>query len=197
VAPLDPLAHAESLWEGCGRAENAALWDWMADGPFPDRTVFDEHLVAKSKSEDPLFSSYIDNATGRAVGIGSFMRIDVKNRVIEVGSLMFGRVMQHTRVSTDAMYLMAKYVFEELGYRRYEWKCNVLNEPSRRAAKRLGFTFEGIFRQHMIVKGKNRDTAWFAMLDSEWPARKAEFERWLDPANFDESGVQRSRLTHQ
>ena len=194
LTPLDPAAHSDSLWERTGGSDNTALWDWMADGPFLDRAAFDEHLAAKSRSEDPLFSAYIDNATGRAVGIGSFMRIDVKNRVIEVGSLMFGREMQRTRVSTEAMYLMARYVFQELGYRRYEWKCNVLNEPSKLTAKRLGFTFEGIFRQHMIIKGKNRDTAWFAMLDSEWPARKAEFERWLDPANFDERGQQRTRL---
>jgi RimJ/RimL family protein N-acetyltransferase len=166
----------------------------MWDGPFPDRSSFDEELAVKARSEDPLFSAYIDNATGCAVGLGSFMRIDEKNRVIEVGSLMFGRAMQRTRVSTEAMYLMAKYVFEELRYRRYEWKCNALNGPSRQAALRLGFTFEGIFRQHMIVKEKNRDTAWFAMLDGEWPARKAEFECWLDPANFDEAGVQKTRL---
>jgi RimJ/RimL family protein N-acetyltransferase len=194
VAPLDPISHAESLWEGCGGAANAQLWDWMWDGPFPDRASFDEQLVAKAQSEDPLFSAYIDNATGRAVGLGSFMRIDDKNRVIEVGSLMFGRAMQRTRVSTEAMYLMARYAFEDLGYRRYEWKCNALNKPSRRTALRLGFTFEGIFRQHMIIKGANRDTAWFAMLDGEWLARKAEFERWLDPANFDEAGVQKTRL---
>jgi len=195
VAPLDPISHAESLWEGCGGAANAELWDWMWDGPFPDRASFDEQLTAKARSEDPLFSAYIETANGRAVGLGSFMRIDDKNRVIEVGSLMFGRAMQRTRASTEAMYLMAKYVFEELRYRRYEWKCNALNEPSRRTALRLGFTFEGIFRQHMIVKGKNRDTAWFAMLDGEWPARKAEFERWLDSANFDEAGIQKTRLT--
>src|SRR5262249_19481041 len=178
-------------------AAYAELWDWMWDGPFPERASFDEQLAAKARSEDPLFSAYIDNATGRAVGLGSFMRIEVKNRVIEVGSLMFGRAMQRTRVSTEAMYLMAKYAFEDLGYRRYEWKCNVLNEPSKATAKRLGFTFEGIFRQHMIVKGKNRDTAWFAMLDREWPARKAEFERWLAPENFDEAGVQKTRLAHR
>jgi len=194
VAPLDPVMHADSLWEGSGGAANAELWEWMWDGPFPDRASFGEQLRAKARSEDPLFSAYIDNTSGRAVGFGSFMRIDDKNQVIEVGSLMFGRAMQRTRLSTEAMYLMAKYVFEDLAYRRYEWKCNALNEPSRRTALRLGFTFEGIFRQHMIVKGKNRDTAWFAMLDGEWPTRKAEFVRWLDPANFDEAGVQKTRL---
>ena len=193
VLPLDPEQHRDALWDGTGGEANAALWDWMFDGPFTSRTPFDEHLAAKARSEDPLFSTYID-AKGRAVGMGSFMRIDVKNRVVEVGNLMFGREMQRTRASTEAMYLMARYVFEELGYRRYEWKCNNRNEPSKATAKRLGFTFEGIFRQHMVVKGKNRDTAWFAMLDFEWPARKAEFERWLDPANFDATGQQRTRL---
>ena len=166
----------------------------MADGPFSDRAAFDEHLRAKARSEDPLFFTYIDKARGRAVGLGSFMRIDEKNRVVEVGNLMFGREMQRSRVSTEVMYLMARYVFEVLRYRRYEWKCNNLNEPSKAAAKRLGFTFEGIFRQHMLIKGKNRDTAWFSMLDSEWPTRKTEFERWLDPANFDQAGHQQTRL---
>ena len=194
VLPLDPSRHADGLWEGAGSEANAGLWDWMADGPFRDRATFDEHLTAKARSEDPLFFAYIDNATACPVGLGSFMRIDEKNRVVEVGNLMFGREMQRSRVSTEVMYLMAGYVFEVLRYRRYEWKCNNLNEPSKATAKRLGFTFEGLFRQHMIIKNKNRDTAWFSLIDPEWPARKTEFERWLDPANFDEAGRQRTRL---
>jgi RimJ/RimL family protein N-acetyltransferase len=122
------------------------------------------------------------------------MRVDPPNRVIEVGGIIYTRALQRSRGATEAMYLMARHVFEELGYRRYEWKCNALNEPSRRAALRLGFSFEGIFRQHMIIKGLNRDTAWFSMLDSEWSARKREFERWLDDSNFDSAGNQKSRL---
>jgi RimJ/RimL family protein N-acetyltransferase len=176
----------------------------MPDGPFATRGELDEVLAAKAISKDPLFfaildntsldNTGLDNTTGEAQGHASFMRIEPKHRVIEVGGIMFGPSLQRTRGATEAMYLMAKLAFEELGYRRYEWKCNALNEPSRQAALRLGFTFEGIFRQHMIIKGVNRDTAWFSMLDSEWPARKAAFERWLDPANFDSAGRQITSL---
>jgi RimJ/RimL family protein N-acetyltransferase len=123
------------------------------------------------------------------------MRIEPAHRVIEVGSILFTSRLQRTVGATEAMYLMARHVFEDLGYRRYEWKCNALNAPSRRAALRLGFTFEGIFRQHMLVKGRNRDTAWFSMIDSEWPQRKASFERWLDPSNFDAQGRQKVSLS--
>ena len=123
------------------------------------------------------------------------MRIEPAHRVIEVGSILYTRQLQRTPLATEAMYVMARHVFEDLGYRRYEWKCNALNAPSRRAALRFGFTFEGIFRQHMIVKGRNRDTAWFSMLDSEWPARKASFERWLDPSNFGPDGRQKVALS--
>jgi RimJ/RimL family protein N-acetyltransferase len=136
----------------------------------------------------------VDRATGRAVGYASYLRIEPAHRVIEVGSILYTPLLQRTRGATEAMYLMARYIFEELGYRRYEWKCDSRNEPSRRAAERLGFTFEGIFRQHMIVKGGNRDTAWYSMLDSEWGERKAAFERWLDPGNFDAAGRQRTGL---
>jgi RimJ/RimL family protein N-acetyltransferase len=122
------------------------------------------------------------------------MRIEPTQRVIEVGSIIYSSALQRTRAATEAMYLLARHVFEDLGYRRYEWKCNALNAPSRRAAERLGFTFEGIFRQHMVIKGRNRDTAWFSMLDAEWPARKSAFERWLLPENFDEHGTQRTPL---
>jgi RimJ/RimL family protein N-acetyltransferase len=128
------------------------------------------------------------------VGRAQLMRIDPPNCVIEIGGILYTRVLQRSRGATEAMYLFARYVFEDLGYRRYEWKCNTLNEASRRAALRLGFTFEGVFRQHMIVKGKSRDTAWFSMLDSEWPERKRMFERWLDDSNFDSEGRQKTRL---
>ena len=141
-----------------------------------------------------VFFAIVDKPSGRAVGYASLMRIDVTNRVIEVGNILYTPALQRTAGATEAMYLLARYVFEELGYRRYEWKCNALNEPSRKAALRLGFTFEGIFRQHFIVKGRNRDTAWFSMLDSEWPAIKADFEHWLDPANFDAAGRQKTPL---
>ncbi len=195
LAPLDPQAHAEALWEGSGGREHDRLWTYLFAGPFPDRATFDADLAAKAASQDPLFFSILDNANANAAGYASFMRIEPAHRSIEVGSILYTPQLQRTRGATEAMYLMARHVFEDLGYRRYEWKCNALNEPSRRAALRLGFSFEGIFRQHMIIKGRNRDTAWYAMLDSEWPARKAAFERWLDPSNFDAEGRQKSPLS--
>ena len=194
LEPLDFGKHAEALWQGLGGVENEDLWRYMRDGPFMDRAAFDAHLRTKAVSEDPLLFAIVDRGTGRAVGRAQLMRIDPPNRVIEVGGILYSRALQRSRGATEAMYLIARYVFEDLGYRRYEWKCNTLNEASRRAALRLGFTFEGIFRQHMIVKGKSRDTAWFSMLDSEWPARKRRFERWLDESNFDSEGRQRTRL---
>lgn len=194
IEPLDPGKHTKALWQGLGGESNEDLWLYMPDGPFMDRPAFDAHMQAKAISEDPLFFAIVDKKTGLAVGRSTLMRIDPPNRVIEVGGIIFTAALQRSRGATEAMYLLARYVFEELGYRRYEWKCNVLNEPSRRAALRLGFSFEGIFRQHMIIKGKNRDTAWFSMLDSEWPSRKREFERWLDQSNFDSEGNQKTRL---
>jgi len=169
----------------------------MPDGPFADRASFDAALHYKTNSDDPLFCAILENGTGTAFGIASLMRNEPKHRVIEVGGIMYSHALQRTRVATEAMYLMARHVFETMGYRRYEWKCNSQNEPSRAAALRLGFAFEGIFRQHMIIKGVNRDTAWFSMIDSEWPARRAEFDRWLDPANFTDDAQQRTRLNQQ
>ena len=141
-----------------------------------------------------MFFAILDSVSGRAVGYASYMRIEAVHRVIEVGSILYTPRLQRTALATEAMYLMARHVFEDLGYRRYEWKCNALNQPSRRAALRLGFVFEGIFRQHMIIKGRNRDTAWYAMTDRDWPGIKAAFEAWLDPANFDSSGRQKQKL---
>jgi RimJ/RimL family protein N-acetyltransferase len=194
IAPLDPAMHGQALWESTQGAENDMLWAYLFAGPFTDRAEFDAYLIARATAEDPLTFAILDNTSGRAVGLAALMRIELVHRCIEVGNILYTPALQRTRGATEAMYLIARHVFEELGYRRYEWKCDALNEPSRRAALRLGFTFEGVFRQHMIVKGRNRDTAWFAMLDCEWPARKARFERWLDPSNFDASGRQRSSL---
>ena len=194
LCPLDAEEHGDALWEGAGHPRHEERWLYMGDGPFADREAFNAHLKRKQASEDPLFYTIVDNGTGQALGYAALMRIDPPNRVIEVGHIMYTTALERTRGATEAMYLLARYVFEDLGYRRYEWKCNVLNAPSRAAAQRLGFQYEGLFRQHMIVKGRSRDTAWFAMLDSEWPERKAAFERWLDPANFDDAGRQRSRL---
>jgi RimJ/RimL family protein N-acetyltransferase len=194
IAPLDAEAHASALYEGSHGDGRESLWDYLFDGPFPDQAAFAASLKQKAASDDPLLFAIVENRTGIALGHASYLRIEPGHKVIEVGNILYTRALQRTFGATEAMYLMARHVFEDLGYRRYEWKCNALNAPSRRAALRLGFSFEGIFRQHMIVKGRNRDTAWFSMLDSEWTARKAAFERWLDPGNFDSQGRQKSGL---
>jgi RimJ/RimL family protein N-acetyltransferase len=195
IVPLDPLIHSDALFEETHGAENDHLWRYLFEGPFATRAAFDSYLEQKACSEDPLFFAILDKVSGDAAGWAAYMRIEPAHRVIEVGSILYTSRLQQTIGATEAMYLMARHVFEDLGYRRYEWKCNALNAPSRSAAVRLGFTFEGVFRQHMIVKGHNRDTAWFSMLDSEWPRRKAAFERWLEPYNFDAEGRQKISLS--
>ena len=195
LTPLDPVEHAPSLYEGSHGDDAPALWQYLFDGPYDSFDAFAAALEQKAAGTDPLFFSIVDNASGDAVGYASFMRIDRPNRVIEVGSILYTRRLQRTAGATEAMYLMAREAFEGLGYRRYEWKCNAFNQPSRRAAVRLGFTFEGLFRQHMIVKGRSRDTAWYSMLDVEWPRVKRAFEQWLDPSNFEAGGGQRRTLT--
>lgn len=195
LAPLDRTAHGDALYEAIGGVAGDRLWRYLFEGPFADRQAFDSHLLRIAASEDPLFFAILDNASGQAVGYASYLRIEPNHRVIEVGNILYTPRLQQTALATEAMYLMARHIFEDLGYRRYEWKCNALNAPSRRAALRFGFSFEGIFRQHMIVKGRNRDTAWFSMIDSEWPVRKANFERWLDPSNFAADGRQKLALS--
>jgi len=188
LAPLT-LEHAESLYAGSHGQGREALWDYLFNGPFPDLDAFRADIAAKAKADDPLYFAVLDNRDGAAIGYQSLMRIDPPNRVIEIGGILYTPRLQATYGATEAQYLFARYIFD-LGYRRYEWKCNDLNAPSKRAALRLGFTFEGVFRQHMIVKGRNRDTAWFSMLDQEWPARRAAFEAWLAAENFDPQGRQ-------
>ena len=195
VMALDPVAHAASLYEATCGPENDRLWLYLFDGPFSDRAEFDGYLTRIASVEDRLYYAILDNISGRAVGHACYLRIKPAERCIEVGGILYAPSLQRTPGATEAMYLLARYVFEDLGYRRYEWKCHALNAPSRRAARRLGFTYEGVFRQHMIMKGRNRDTAWFSMLDWEWPARKAAFEQWLDPANFDADGRQKISLS--
>ena len=193
LAPLT-LEHAEALFQyshGPGRDE---VWTYLFNGPFKDEAEFAADIEVKAKAADPLYFVVLDVRDGRPLGYQSLMRIDPANRAIEVGGIMYTPLLQRTAGATEAQYLFAKYVFDDLGYRRYEWKCNDRNAPSKRAALRLGFTFEGVFRQHMIVKSRSRDTAWFSMLDSEWPARRAAFEQWLAPGNFDAEGRQRRRL---
>jgi len=195
VAPLDPIRHADALFDGACGAGREHLWHYLFEGPFADRPAFDAYLRRKAAPDDPLFFTILAKASGQPAGLAAYMRIEPAHRVIEVGSILYTPALQRTPGATEAMYLMARHAFDDLGYRRYEWKCNALNEASRRAALRLGFVFEGIFRQHMIVKGRSRDTAWYSILDSEWPARKATLEAWLDPGNFDEQGNQKSRLS--
>ena len=151
-------------------------------------------IVKSAGSGDPMWWTVIDRASGAAEGRQSLMRITPEHGVIEIGGIYWGPRLARTRVATEALFLHAAYVFDTLGYRRFEWKCNNLNAPSKAAALRFGFEFEGVFRQHMVVKGANRDTAWFAMLDGDWPRIKAEYERWLSPSNFDASGRQLSKL---
>jgi RimJ/RimL family protein N-acetyltransferase len=192
VEKLDFARHGADLWQAC-RGDDS-LWIYLAVGPFRDEASFRLWLDERAVLLDPYHFAVVDKASNAALGIVTLMEIRPAMRVIEMGSIVYSSALQRTPAATEAQYLMACHVFDDLHYRRYEWKCNALNEPSRRAAARLGFTYEGTFRQHMIVKGRNRDTAWYAMLDSEWPAMQAGFERWLAPENFDASGRQRAGL---
>jgi RimJ/RimL family protein N-acetyltransferase len=171
-----------------------SIWDYIPVGPFADAAALSDYIAACERNKERIFYAAVDR-DGRALGILSLMEIRPAMRVIEVGNIVYAPALQRTPLATEAQYLIARYAFETLNYRRYEWKCNALNAASRRAAERFGFSYEGLFRQHMIIKGRSRDTAWFSMLDSEWPARKAAFERWLDPANFDRNGKQRMSLS--
>lgn len=193
LEPLDGTAHAEDLF-AASMAEGAeARFRYLFESP-GSRAEFDGWLAKAAASADPLFWAVIDRATGRAEGRQALMRIDPAHGVIEIGSILWGPAIARSRVATEALYLFAAHVFDGLGYRRFEWKCHALNEPSKAAALRFGFSFEGVFRQHMVAKGANRDTAWFSIIDTEWPALKARYTAWLDPANFDASGRQRRRL---
>ncbi|NNE82984.1 MAG: GNAT family N-acetyltransferase [Alphaproteobacteria bacterium] len=194
IEPLDPERHGEDLFEAFAADPEGRNWTYRIEGPFDDRAALDAWLAEISVKADPLFFAYIDRASGKAVGNGAFMRIDAKVGAIEVGSIMFSPLLQRSRIATEVMYLKMKRVFE-LGYRRYEWKCDALNAPSRRAAQRLGFSYEGVFRQATMYRGRNRDTAWYACIDAEWPQLRAAFETWLDPENFDAAGQQKLRLS--
>ena len=192
LEPLDASAHTAALWQAVQGHDE--LWDYLADGPYASEDDLHHALAQKQAGAAAVFLAIIPASTGLAAGYASYMRMDPANGVVEVGNILLSPILQRTTAATEAMYLMARHIFDDLAYRRYEWKCNAQNQPSRRAAQRLGFTYEGIFRQHLVVKDRNRDTAWFSMLDHEWPARKQAFESWLSPANFDESGNQRQPL---
>jgi RimJ/RimL family protein N-acetyltransferase len=193
-ARLEPigLQHVADLFRASDGQEHRFTY-LFEDAPASEPLMADWVGRAMTK-DDPLTFAVIDTATGRAEGRQSLMRITPEHGVIEVGGIYWGPNVSRSRISTEALFLHARYAFDELGYRRFEWKCNDLNAPSKAAALRFGFTFEGVFRQHMIVKGVNRDTAWFAMLDSDWPRIRAEYERWLAPGNFDAEGGQRTKL---
>ena len=191
VEKLTP-EHAVGLWPAVKGFDD--IWTYMSGyGPFDDEAAFAAWVKERSALKDPYSYAIVD-AKDQPVGIAALMRIDAPMRVIEVGHVLYSPALQRTPLATEAQYLLARYIFETLGYRRYEWKCHALNEGSRRAALRLGFTFEGVHRQAMIAKGRNRDTAWFSMLDSEWLARKANFERWLARDNFTPDGRQKESL---
>jgi RimJ/RimL family protein N-acetyltransferase len=195
LEPLDPDRHTSDLYAAShGPDADPELWTYLPYGPFGSAAEMREHLAGQAASADPLFLAVVDAATGRAGGVVSFMRFEPVHGSIEIGHIWFGAAFQRTPAATETIYLLARHAFGDLGNRRLEWKCDAANARSRRAAERFGFTFEGVFRQHMIVKGRNRDTAWFALLDGEWPDAKAAFEAWLDPDNFASDGRQRRAL---
>jgi RimJ/RimL family protein N-acetyltransferase len=190
LEPLDPDRHAEDLQAAA--TGDPHLWDYLPYGPFEDVEAMRAHLAVQAASEDPLFFAVVEG--GRARGVVSYLRIEPAYGCIEIGHIWFGASLQRTAGATEAIYLLARHAFDTLGNRRLEWKCDAANARSRRAAERFGFTFEGVFRQHMIIKGRNRDTAWFALLDGEWPAARQAFETWLRRENFDADGRQRTPL---
>lgn len=194
VELLDLAIHADSLDHAYGHDPEGRLTTYLPWGPFTGRAEFDAFLTGYCLGSDPFFHAVVDTASGEAQGIAAFMRIDQRMGVIEVGGIWLSPLLQRRPAATEAMALMMARAFDELGYRRYEWKCDALNAPSRIAAQRLGFRFEGIFRQAMVYKGRNRDTAWFSVTDGEWPSLKRAFRHWLDPTNFDAEGRQRRPL---
>jgi RimJ/RimL family protein N-acetyltransferase len=195
LEPLDAERHAADLWVAAqGDGADPRLWDHLPYGPFAGIEDLHAHLAAQQASEDPRFYAVVDGTTGRAGGVVSFLRADEANGSIEIGHVWFGGWLQRTPQATEAIHLLARHAFDVLGHRRLEWKCDAANARSQAAARRFGFTFEGIFRQHMIVKGRNRDTAWFSIVDGEWPAVDAAFTAWLAPGNFDADGRQRASL---
>lgn len=194
LEPADWRKHGQALFRALGGTNNPDLWTYIAFGPFTSAETFSQtmQIVAQAKEWEVMI--ICEAATGHVLGTASYMRIRESAGSAEVGCVLFGPGLQKTRAASEAIYLMAKHVFEDLGYRRYEWKCDNLNAASKRAALRYGFQYEGLFRQDLVVKGKNRDTAWFAMIDTDWPEITAGFEAWLAPENFDASGLQKYKL---
>ncbi|TNE41610.1 MAG: N-acetyltransferase [Alphaproteobacteria bacterium] len=191
LVPIDPVSHGGDLWAA---AQDPAIWTYMPFGPFASRLAFDKLLDYAASNDDLIYYAIVDQSDQRALGMMAHMRIKHAWATIEIGGIWFGPELKRSRIATEAIYLSIAYPMDELGYLRMEWKCDDLNDASKAAAKRFGFTDEGVHRQHMIVKGKRRNTRWLSILDTEWPDIKARFERWLDPSNFDEDGRQRVSL---
>lgn len=194
LEPIDGKRHRDELYAASTPPDAARRFRYLFEEPYRSPADFDQWLAKALTSTDPLVFAVIDKRTGRCEGRQTLMRITPEHRCIETGSIYWGPAISQTPIATEANYLFARHVFDDLGYRRFEWKCDALNAPSRRAALRFGFTYEGHFRRAVIVKGRTRDTTWFAMVDDDWPALKAAYERWLDPANFDADGKQRVSL---
>lgn len=194
LEPLSAAQHGDGLYEVATAPDADSRFKWLFESRPESRAAFQSWLERVEASEDPLFFAIIDKASGRIAGRQTLMRIEPAFGVIEIGNIYWSSLIARKPAATEAQFLFMQYAFDGLGYRRYEWKCNNRNTPSKRAALRFGFTFEGIFRQHLIVKGENRDTAWFSVLDGEWPALRAAYEAWLDPSNFDADGKQKRRL---
>lgn len=194
IEPIDPERHAAQLFEAISDDQDSRTWTYMGYGPFATLPEYRAWMKSTCMGDDPLFHAIVETAGGKAVGVASYLRIDPKFGVIETGHIHYSPRLQRTRAATEAMYLLMARVFDELHYRRYEWKCDSLNGPSRQAAARFGFSYEGVFRQATIYKGRNRDTAWFSVIDKEWPGLRAAYQTWLDPANFDADGKQKQAL---
>ncbi len=197
LEPVDPERHLESLWSAVSADVEGRMWTYLPYGPFESMEAYRSWMLATCTGADPLFFAIVEHESDRALGLASFLRIDAPVGLIEVGHVQFSPRLQRSTLATEAMFLMMRRVFQELGYRRYEWKCDALNAASRRAAERLGFRFEGIFRQATLYKGRNRDTAWYSILDIEWPALDEGFRRWLDPSNFQRDGRQHTPLSRR
>ncbi|WP_374652081.1 GNAT family N-acetyltransferase [Dongia sp.] len=195
IEMLDAATHAAQLYAANAADREGRIWTYLPYGPYAQESVYRDWVASMAKSEDPLFHAIVDRASGKAVGVASYLRIDAAAGVVEVGHINYSPALQRTAAATEAMYLLMKRVFDELGYRRYEWKCDALNAPSRAAAQRLGFTYEGLFRQAAIYKGRNRDTAWYAITDKDWPKIRTVYESWLAPENFDGGGRPKLRLS--
>jgi RimJ/RimL family protein N-acetyltransferase len=194
LEPLDAISHGDGLFEASTVADAGERFRWLFEYPPESRAAYQPWLEKAEASTDPLFFTVIDEASGRIAGRQTLMRIEPAFGVIEIGNIYWGPLISRRPAATEAQFLFMRHVFDDLGYRRYEWKCNNRNEPSKRAAERFGFVFEGVFRQHMVVKGENRDTAWYSVIDKEWPLLRQAYEEWLDPGNFSADGSQRRRL---